>query len=255
MRVWRLGSRSCGGLRVSCCLPYNLTSIYHGDAMPTVLVVDDQANIIELARLYLRKDGFDVLAASDGEEAMRLARTAKPDLMVLDLMLPKVDGLEVCRRLRKESTELPIIILTARDEDVDKIVGLELGADDYMTKPFNPRELVARVHAVLRRSEPKRARPMARLGDVTLDDAAHEARVGDSALSLRQKEFDLLATFMQHPNTVLSRQQLLELVWGWEYAGDTRTVDVHVARLRDKLSRSALAIDTVWGIGYKLVLR
>lgn len=223
--------------------------------MPTVLVVDDEPNIVELTRLYLDHDGFKVLVARDGQEALMLARTAKPDLMVLDLMLPQVDGFEVCRRLRQEGNDLSIIMLTARDEDVDKIVGLELGADDYVTKPFNPRELVARVRAVLRRSERKPSHAVLRLGDVTLDANSHEVRVGERPLGLRPKEFELLATMMEHPNVALSREQLLEMVWGYEFFGDTRTVDVHIARLRTKLADSGLEIETVWGIGYKLIER
>jgi DNA-binding response OmpR family regulator len=220
--------------------------------MTTVLIVDDEHNIVELTQLYLTHDGFQVLSARDGREALRLARTEKPDLMILDLMLPEVDGFEVCRKLRHEGSELPIIMLTARDDDVDKIVGLELGADDYMTKPFNPRELVARVRAVLRRAEHKPARGMVRLGEVTLDSVSREVRLGTQTLTLRQKEFDLLAALMENANRAFSREQLLEMVWGYEFFGDTRTVDVHVARLREKLKPSKLKIETVWGIGYKL---
>lgn len=223
--------------------------------MQTILVADDAPSIVELVRLYLANDGFKVLSASDGEEALKLARTEKPDLLVLDLMLPKMDGFEVCRRLRQSNEDLPIIILTARDDDIDKIVGLELGADDYVTKPFNPRELVARVHAVLRRSERKGARNVLRLGDVTLDVSAHQVSVARRPIALRQKEFDLLAALMENANRAFSREQLLEMVWGYEFYGDTRTVDVHIARLRDKLKGSALAIETVWGIGYKLVVK
>jgi DNA-binding response OmpR family regulator len=173
--------------------------------------------------------------------------------MVLDLMLPKVDGFDVCRQLRRDGDDLPIIILTARDDDVDKIVGLELGADDYVTKPFNPRELVARVEAVLRRATRETTPSTLRVGDVALDADAREVRVGDRAVQLRLKEFDLLATLMEESNVVLSREQLLERVWGYDFYGDTRTVDVHIARLRDKLAASELAIETVWGVGYKLV--
>lgn len=223
--------------------------------MQTILVADDAPSIVELVRLYLANDGFKVLSASDGEEALKLARTEKPDLLVLDLMLPKMDGFEVCRRLRQSNEDLPIIILTARDDDIDKIVGLELGADDYVTKPFNPRELVARVHAVLRRSERKGARNILRLGDVTLDVSARQVSVAGRPIALRQKEFDLLAALMENANRAFSREQLLEMVWGYEFYGDTRTVDVHIARLRDKLKGSALAIETVWGIGYKLVVK
>ena len=221
----------------------------------TILVVDDEANIRELARLYLEKDGFSVVTAMDGEQALAQVRQDPPALMVLDLMLPEVDGWDVCRQIRA-SSDLPIIMLTARDEDVDKIVGLELGADDYLTKPFNPRELVARVRAILRRttgrsgSERERARE---LGNVRLDPAAREVTVGGKRVALRAKAFDLLLALMDHPNMVLSREQLLDRVWGYDYYGRTRTVDVHVAHLRDKLGESDVIIETVWGKGYKLV--
>ncbi len=221
--------------------------------MATILVVDDEANIVELTRLYLTNAGYDVLAAHDGQEALRIARTEKPDLLILDLMLPVLDGFEVCRRLRQDGQDIPIIMLTARDDDVDKIVGLELGADDYVTKPFNPRELVARAGAVLRRSERKSTRSALRLGDVTLDVTSRVARVSDEPITLRLKEFDLLAALLENVNIALTREQLLEMVWGYDFYGDTRTVDVHIARLRDKIKGSTLGIETVWGIGYKLV--
>lgn len=221
--------------------------------MATVLIVDDEPNIVELTRLYLSKEGYKVITAYDGQEALRRARTEKPDLVVLDLMLPELDGFEVCRRLRQDSDDLAIIMLTARDDDIDKIVGLELGADDYMTKPFNPRELVARVRAVLRRSERKPSRAVLRLGDVRLDANSRQVCVGDDTLNLRLKEFDLLAALMENTNIALSREQLLEIVWGYDFYGDSRTVDVHIARLREKIKGSQLEIETVWGIGYKLV--
>ena len=179
-----------------------------------------------------------------------------PALMVLDLMLPELDGWEVCRRVRAESS-LPILMLTARDDDIDKIVGLEMGADDYLTKPFNPRELVARVRAILRRlvSQTGPTAMQARqLGNVIVDPTSREVTVADVRVALRTKEFDLLLTLMDHLNIVLSRDQLLDLVWGYEFYGQTRTVDVHIAHLRDKLSDSTLTIETVWGMGYKLVL-
>ena len=221
--------------------------------MATVLIVDDEPNIVELTRLYLSKEGYKVITAYDGQEALRRARTEKPDLVVLDLMLPELDGFEVCRRLRQGSDDLAIIMLTARDDDIDKIVGLELGADDYMTKPFNPRELVARVRAVLRRSERKPSRAVLRLGDVRLDANSRQVCVGDDTLNLRLKEFDLLAALMENTNIALSREQLLEIVWGYDFYGDSRTVDVHIARLREKIKGSQIEIETVWGIGYKLV--
>ena len=221
----------------------------------TILVVDDEQNIVKLARLYLNKDGFQVEAAYDGAEALEKAKSLRPDLIILDIMMPEMDGLAVCRELRKTSN-VPIIILTARDDDVDRIVGLELGADDYITKPFNPRELVARVKAVLRRAsnEPP-AQPVLEADGVRLDSASREVTVEGEPITLRAKEFDLLAAFMSHTGTVLDRERLLQLVWGSDYYGDTRTIDVHVAWLREKLAGAKrVKIQTVWGVGYKLVV-
>ena len=220
-----------------------------------ILVVDDEANIRELARLYLEEAGYQVVTAVDGAQALTEVRRQEPDLMVLDLMLPQIDGWDVCRQVRANS-DLPILMLTARDDDVDKIVGLELGADDYLTKPFNPRELVARVRAILRRSgglmapSPEKVRS---LGNLALDPAARQVHIAGETVSLRAKEFDLLWAFLDHPNIVLSRDQLLDRVWGYEYYGQTRTVDVHVAHLREKLAGSDVVIETVWGKGYKIV--
>jgi DNA-binding response OmpR family regulator len=219
----------------------------------TILLVDDEQNIIELATLYLEQEGYRVLSARDGQAALDRLKQERPALMVLDLMLPKVDGWEVCRKVRADS-DLPIIMLTARDDDVDKIVGLELGADDYMTKPFNPRELVARVKAILRRTEqrrPEQAGPL-RIGDVTIDQARRTVRAGEREIDLRTKEFDLLLTLVENEGIVLSREKLLDLVWGFDFYGQTRTVDVHVAHLRNKLDGSNVSIETVWGVGYKL---
>jgi DNA-binding response OmpR family regulator len=223
-------------------------------AKETILVVDDEANIIELARMYLQNEGYVVESARDGREALTKIKSLKPALVVLDLMLPEVDGWDVCRQVRADS-DMPIIMLTARSDDVDKIVGLELGADDYLTKPFNPRELVARVRAVLRRYEKDAAstKPI-HLGQVVLDPQRREVTVGGQRLDLRTKEFDLLWTLAEHRGIVLSRDQLLDLVWGYDYYGETRTVDVHIAHLRDKLESSDVAIETVWGVGYKLVV-
>ncbi len=223
----------------------------------TILVVDDEANIVELARMYLEQEGFRVEAAEDGSEALEAITRQPPALMVLDLMLPEVDGWEVCRRVRQGNTapELPIIMLTARDEDVDKIVGLELGADDYMTKPFNPRELVARVKAILRRAQPAaRAEAPIHVGDVTIDPARREAIIAGQPVDLRPKEFDLLATLAGHRGIALSREKLLELVWGYDFYGKTRTVDVHIAHLRKRLAESNVEIETVLSVGYKLVV-
>jgi len=222
-------------------------------AKETILVVDDEKHIVELAKLYLEKEGYRVEAAYDGTEALAKTKSLQPALVVLDLMLPEMDGWEVCRRVRGES-DVPIIMLTARGDDVDKIVGLEMGADDYLTKPFNPRELVARIRAVLRRYE-KAAQPeqVIKIGQVTIDPQRREVTVKDEPVELRSKEFDLLLTLAQHKGIVLSRDQLLDLAWGYDFYGQTRTVDVHIAHLRDKLADSDLVIDTVWGIGYKLV--
>jgi DNA-binding response OmpR family regulator len=218
----------------------------------TILVVDDERNIIELARLYLEAEGYRVVAAGDGREALSQVEATQPALVVLDLMLPELNGWEVCRQLRATS-DLPIIMLTARSDDVDKIVGLELGADDYVTKPFNPRELVARVRAVLRRAVPQVKTDRLILRQLTVDPAAREVSVGGQPVHLRGKEFDLLYTLLQHRGIVLSRDQLLDLAWGYEFYGDTRTVDVHVGQVRRKLQGSGVHIETVRGIGYKLV--
>ena len=222
----------------------------------TILVVDDEANIVELARMYLEQEGFRVRPAGDGATALAMIARQPPALMVLDLMLPVVDGWEVCRRVRagKAAPELPIIMLTARDDDVDKIVGLELGADDYLTKPFNPRELVARVRAILRRSRrARRADAPVHVGDVTIDPARHEVTVAGQPVELRRKEFELILALAEHLGLVLSREQLLKLVWGYDFYGETRTVDVHIAQLRKKLSGATVEIETVLGVGYKLV--
>jgi DNA-binding response OmpR family regulator len=222
-------------------------------AKETILIVDDEKHIVELAKLYLQKEGYRVEDAYDGAEALAKIKSLQPALVVLDLMLPEMDGWEVCRRVRGES-DIPIIMLTARGDDIDKIVGLEIGADDYLTKPFNPRELVARIRAVLRRYE-KATQPeqVIGIGQVMIDPQRREVTVRDKPIELRTKEFDLLLTLAQHKGIVLSRDQLLDLVWGYDFYGQTRTVDVHIAHLRDKLADSDLVIDTVWGIGYKLV--
>ena len=222
----------------------------------TILVVDDEANIVELVRMYLERDGFRVRTASTGAQALESIARQPPALTVLDLMLPEVDGWEVCRRVRagQAAPDLPIIMLTARDDDVDKIVGLELGADDYVTKPFNPRELVARVKAILRRAHTTtRTEAPVRAGDVTIDPARHEVRIGQKAVRLRRKEFDLLLALAENRGIVLSREQILNQVWGYEFYGETRTVDVHIAQLRKKLAGASIQIETVVGVGYKLV--
>jgi two-component system alkaline phosphatase synthesis response regulator PhoP len=220
-----------------------------------ILVVDDEANIVDLVRLYLERDGFKVESVNDGMSAYERIRADEPDLIVLDIMLPEMDGFEVCRQTRALS-EVPIIMLTARDEDFDKIVGLELGADDYMTKPFNPRELVARVKAILRRVDRVERSDVKQLqvGDIKIDPARHEVIVAGEPVSLRAKEFDLLMTFFEHRGIVLTRVQLLNLVWGFDFYGQTRTVDVHVAHVRKRIAGSqSVRIETVTGVGYKLV--
>jgi DNA-binding response OmpR family regulator len=220
--------------------------------MPTLLLVDDEKNIIELERLYLEKEGYRIETAYDGKTALDKFRALKPDLLVLDLMLPGVDGWEVCRRIRQES-DTPIIMLTARDQDIDKIVGLELGADDYLTKPFNPRELVARVKAIFRRASAPPKTQRLTVGDVALDLDRREVTAAGNPVQLRTKEFDLLAVLMQNPGIVLTRERLLEIAWGYDFAGETRTVDVHVAHLRKKLAGARAQIETISGVGYKLV--
>src|SRR5216684_1886326 len=219
----------------------------------TVLVVEDEASIASFVSLYLKNAGYTVRTASTGAQALDQVASEMPALIVLDLNLPDIDGIEVCRRIRK-SADIPILMLTARDEDVDKIIGLEVGADDYLTKPFNPRELVARVKSVLRRSAPDRKElesAQIRHGDLAVDAGRREVHVGDEEIQLAPKEFDLLWELLDHRGLVLTRDQLLERVWGYTFAGDTRTVDVHVRQLRRKLG-DASPIVTVWGVGYKV---
>jgi two-component system alkaline phosphatase synthesis response regulator PhoP len=223
-----------------------------------ILVVDDEANIVQLARLYLEREGFKVLSVADGRAALQAVETAPPALVVLDVMLPEMDGFEVCRRLRAQDNNVPILMLTARDEDFDKILGLELGADDYMTKPFNPRELVARVKAILRRGErvqtAQTETEVLWAGDLTIDTGRREVQVGGALVNLRTQEFEVLLVLAQHPGQVFSREKLLNLAWGYDFFGQTRTVDVHVAQLRRKLAASKARIETVTGVGYKLVV-
>jgi len=219
----------------------------------TVLVVEDEASIASFVSLYLKNAGYTVRTAATGTEALSQLQGGDVALTVLDLMLPDIDGIEVCRRIRKTS-DMPILMLTARDEDVDKIIGLEVGADDYMTKPFNPRELVARVKSILRRAAPeRRERESAQIrhGDLSVDAGRREVKVVDDEIQLAPKEFDLLWELLDHKGLVLTRDQLLERVWGYTFAGDTRTVDVHVRQLRRKLG-DASPIVTVWGVGYKV---
>jgi len=220
-----------------------------------VLVVDDDAKTVELVKLYLNRDGYRVLTAYDGVEALRLARESHPDLIVLDLMLPGIDGLEVCRILREES-EVPIIMLTAKTTDQDKLVGLDLGADDYVTKPFSPRELAARVRAVLRRLPGERGPVEIKHGELTVNFSKYEASLAGRRLNLTPVQFKLLGVFVKEPGRVFSRAQLIEKALGYDFEGFDRTIDVHILNLRRKLKlgiEHSVNIETVYGAGYKLV--
>jgi len=227
-----------------------------------VLIVDDEPSIVELVRFTLEKEGFQCDVAFDGPKALEMVERTKPDLVVLDLMLPGLDGLEVCRRIRQRAS-VPIVMLTAKASEVDKVVGLELGADDYVTKPFSPRELVARIRAVLRRfqaareasQQPESAGSELRVGDVVMDVARHQVWVKGRPVELTPKEYDLLRMLMSNKGIVLTRELLLDKVWGYDFAGDTRTVDVHVVRLRQKLEDDPAHpryIETVRGVGYRM---
>ncbi len=220
-----------------------------------ILLVDDEPSIVQLARLYLERENYRVESTSDGLAALAAVEHLHPRLVVLDVMLPGLDGFEVCRRLRSTDNKVAIIMLTARDEDIDKIIGLELGADDYLTKPFNPRELVARVKAILRRSERSLQTvpgPL-RLGDLLIDPDRREVHLADRLLDLRTQEFEVLYVLAGQPGRVFSREQLLQQAWGFDFFGQTRTVDVHIAHLRKRLAGSSVNIETVTGVGYKLV--
>ena len=218
-----------------------------------ILVADDDRNIADLVRMYLAKAGYDVTIASDGDEATRLLKERQFELAVLDIMMPGPDGMQIIRNLRKRS-EMPVIFLSARSSDIDKVAGLQYGADDYVTKPFNPTELVARVQSVLRRSrttsEP--ASEHVEIGELAMDIRNRRATIKSAPVTLTPKEFDLLATFARFANITLDREKLLDLVWGTAFYS-MRTVDVHIVRLRGKLEGSGLKIETVWGSGYRLV--
>ncbi|HEY5171532.1 MAG TPA: response regulator transcription factor [Acidimicrobiia bacterium] len=217
----------------------------------TILVVDDEPNIADLVELYLRRDGYRVVKVSAGEDVPAAVGTHRPRLVVLDVGLPDIDGLEVCRRLRQTSA-IPVIFLTARDTEIDRVLGLELGADDYVTKPFSPPELVARVKAVLRRADgAATTAELLQVGGVTIDLGRREVRVGDEPVGFTGKEFDLLKFLAERPGLALSRQQILDGVWGYDWFGDARTVDVHIAQVRKKLA-DTVRIDTVRGVGYRL---
>ena len=232
--------------------PYTIIGMVDGK----ILIVEDDENLLEALKYNVRKEGYDTVTAADGVEALDIARRDKPDLIILDVMLPKMSGFEVCRILRKEMS-VPILMLTARDGEVDKVVGLDLGADDYMTKPFSMRELLARVRALLRRGEIRASASEAplRLGDIEIDSGHHLVTRAGSPLVLTPKEFDLLTFLARNKGLVFGRDQLLEKVWGYDYSGDTRTVDVHVRWLREKIEdnpEEPRRLLTVRGVGYKL---
>ncbi|MCU0463096.1 MAG: response regulator transcription factor [Anaerolineae bacterium] len=222
-----------------------------------ILIVDDEQRIIDLATMYLEKEGYTVRSATDGLNGYRQIVETNPALVVLDLMLPGMDGLEVCRKVRATS-DVPIIMLTARSDDIDKIVGLELGADDYLTKPFNPRELLARVKAIMRRTQRADSAPAGgsvSVGNVNIHPDRRAVEISGRSVDLRMKEFDLLLLLARNIGKVFTRERLLEVVWGYDFAGETRTVDVHIAHLRHKLDGMTPTIETVWGVGYKLEAR
>jgi len=218
-------------------------------AQGLVLVVEDEPSIADLLRLYLSREGFGVHVERDGRGGLAAARSLKPVAVVLDVGLPEMDGTEVCRRLRADGDWVPVLFCTARDDEIDRVLGLELGADDYITKPFSPREVVARVKAVVRRADGPSASPLLELGRVVVDRDAHKVRVDGQEVELTATEFDLLVHLMRHPGRVLSREQLLSEVWGYAAVVGTRTVDVHVAQVRAKLG-DASPIRTVRGVGY-----
>lgn len=224
-----------------------------------VLVVDDEDTIVRLVTYNLEREGFKTVTANDGLSALDRVRHSSPDLVILDIMLPGLDGLEVCRRLRQEDIRIPVILLTARDTEIDKILGLELGADDYVTKPFSPRELVARVKAILRRSAREETlvsnSDRLQLGELVMDLKRHEVMIRGEVVSLTPKEFELLCFLMRNAGRVFSRSQLLDQVWDYDFSGDTRIVDVHISRLREKVEndpKNPSYIETVRGFGYRL---
>lgn len=220
----------------------------------TIVVVDDEQSIVDFVRIYLEREGFVCKGINDGLVAFNDIMQTKPTLVVLDVMLPGMSGFDVCRRLRASNNQVPVIMLTAKDDDIDKILGLELGADDYLTKPFNPRELVARIKAVLRRNNLKKRTEevIIKAGDITINMQRREVTVDGKPVFLRTQEFELLRVLAEEPGRVYSRDQLLYLAWGYDFAGQTRTVDVHIAQLRKKLETSSVQLETVTGFGYKL---
>ena len=223
-----------------------------------ILIADDEKNIVELAKLYLERDGFSTVCAYDGEEALSVFEKEAPELIVLDIMMPKADGWQVCREIRKVS-QVPIIMLTAKTDTFDKVLGLELGADDYMTKPFEPKELVARVKAVLRRSEALKDTEKKEVSfpNLSINIENYELKINGETVDAPPKEIELLYFLAQNPNKVYTREQLLDKVWGFDYFGDSRTVDVHIKRLRQKLeaANENWQLKTVWGVGYKFEVK
>jgi len=220
----------------------------------TIFVVDDEQSIIDFVRIYLEREGFVCIGIEDGMVAFNRIMEEKPAAVVLDVMLPGMSGFDVCRRLRASNNQVPIIMLTAKEEDIDKILGLELGADDYLTKPFNPRELMARIKAVLRRVtlKKKTEEEVIQGGDITINIQRREVMIGQEEVHLRTQEFELLRVLAEDPGRVYTREQLLNLAWGYDFAGQTRTVDVHIAQLRQKMQASKAQIETVTGYGYRL---
>lgn len=223
-----------------------------------ILIADDEKNIVELAKLYLERDGFVTVCAYDGEEAISVFKKESPELIILDIMMPKIDGWQVCREIRKTS-QVPIIMLTAKSDTFDKVLGLELGADDYMTKPFEPKELVARVKAVLRRSDVLKDTEKKEVSfpNLSINIENYELKINGETVEAPPKEIELLYFLAQNPNKVYTREQLLDKVWGFDYFGDSRTVDVHIKRLRQKLEvvSENWQLKTVWGVGYKFEVK
>lgn len=223
-----------------------------------VLIVDDDAHIVELIKIYFEKDGFDTVTANDGKKAVELFKSEAPAIVILDVMMPEMDGWQVCREIRRVSN-IPIIMLTAKGETFDKVLGLELGADDYMVKPFEPKELIARVKAVLRRSDTKEIKAEKEIvfPNMTINLSNYELKINSNIVEVPPKELELLYFLASNPNRVFTREQLLEEVWGFDYFGDSRTVDVHIKRLREKLEgvEANWQLKTVWGVGYKFEVR
>ncbi len=222
-----------------------------------ILIVEDEASIVTLIQYNLEQSGYETLVADNGREALKLVEEEKVDFIVLDLMLPEIDGLEVCRRIRKTGNDVPIIMLTAKSEEESKITGLRAGADDYLTKPFSPKELIARIEAILRRTNrpSKEEEEVLRVGDLWIYPKRFRAYIQEELLDLTRKEFEVLAYLSKHKGEIVSREELLHKVWGYDYAGDTRTVDMQVSRLRDKIEENTKApkyIKTVWGFGYRM---